>query len=494
MTRWPYLCRRSFFGLGAGALLATPSGAATEAPDATSDRDRRIWTSAFSGQRIWGYVDKHGILPGEPFNVMLSTGPAVPTMRGRLVFFRISHRGNGFLPVWTSQPIEISHQPVSRTAASVGANWPPTLEIIDTAGWSPGYYSADFVEDATRISDIQVAQIIVINPARSGTVLLRLSTNTYQAYNSWGGHSLYPSDDEEKRGAMVSFDRPTPPSFFEYEVYLARWLEALGAQIGFGVDYAANFDVHRHPEMIERYRLVISGSHDEYWSKEEFDSFEHRIFKRGGNTIFFGANAAYFQVRYADLNRPPDGTDLGRQMVCYKSLTDPIAQRQTALDPALLVTARFREDARRPEAMLMGVAYQSWFRAIEELRYPYYVVRADLPLFDGTGWNEGDVAADVVGYEWDNRDPKGDGARLWDAEQSRIAELPLDKVVVLFRGHPTDEDGKPGMAEAVYFESAAHAKVFSAGSVRWAWGLGKPGFASDSFKRFNENLIRDFLS
>jgi len=71
--------------------------------------------------------------------------------------------------------------------------------------------------------------------------------------------------------------------------------------------------------------------------------------------------------------------------------------------------------------------------------------------------------------------------------------LPQESIKVLFQGSPTDADGKPGRAEAVYFRSPAGAKVFTAGSIRWAWGLGKSGFEREGFKRFNENLILDFL-
>ena len=229
------------------------------------------------------------------------------------------------------------------TAAAIGANWRVGVADIDTSSWPPGYYSADFVTESGD-RERQIAQIIVRDPRAAAAVLLRLSTNTYQAYNAWGGHSLYPRPGEpQSQGAVVSFDRPTPPDFFEYEVYLLRWLEALGRHAGFSVDCASNFDVHRDPELLLRHKVVISGAHDEYWSKEEFDAFEHRIFHRGGNTIFMGANAAYWQVRYTDLNAPQGNgardAGEGRQLVSYKSLEDPILRRESDVDPMLLVTA-----------------------------------------------------------------------------------------------------------------------------------------------------------
>jgi hypothetical protein len=288
---------------------------------------------------------------------------------------------------------------------------------------------------------------------------------------------------------MVSFDRPCPPDFFEYDTYLVGWIEGLAAGLG-GVDYASNFDIHRDPALMDGYRLVITGAHDEYWSGEEFDAFERRIFVQGKNVAFLGADTAYYQVRYADSNRPPDGAPEGRQIICYKDANDPILRRAGKADPALLVTDLFRADARRPETMLAGIAYQSWFDPGGPARYPYVVARADLPIFAGTGWKVGDPIGDVVGYEWDNRDPEGDGARLWDKAKSRNAEIPLADIQVLFQGHPVDVGGDPGLAEAVYWRSKAGAQVFAAGSIRWSWGLGKDGYASPAFQRFNENLVR----
>jgi hypothetical protein len=319
--------------------------------------------------------------------------------------------------------------------------------------------------------------------------LLRLGTNTYQAYNDWGGHSLYPNGDDENRGLMVTFDRPAPPDFFEYDAYLVQWLEGLAESLG-GVDYASNFDIHTDPAFMEPYPLVITSAHDEYWSGEEFSAFQQRIFARGRNTAFFGADAAYCQVRYADLNAPPGATPLGRQIVCFKDADDPIARRAGKLDPSLLVTSNFRDQARRPETMLMGGAYQNWFEPGSDQRPAFVVARTDLPFFEGTGWKVGDTAANVIGYEWDNRDPDGDGKRLWDAKRSHNPAIGERDIKVLFHGQAIDAEGHPGRAEATYFVSKAGAKVFNAASVRWAWGLGKPGFSNPAFIRFNENLVR----
>ncbi len=477
-------------GVIGGPAMAAAAGAGAPEGQATAPKaGPTAWSQWFDIQRIWGYADRTSLLPGEPLNVMLAGGPGQPDRQVHLEVFRIGANQAQTL-VWKSDVVTVSYLATTKSAAAMGPDWPPSIAHIDTRAWPPGVYSCDAVEQVTATRDVKVAQWVVRNPARKGAVLARLGTNTYQAYNDWGGHSLYPSDDNDVRGVMVSFDRPAPPDFFEYDAFLVGWLEGLAPALGGAIDYASNFDIHRDPALMDGYKLVICGAHDEYWSGEEFDAFEARIFKQGRNTCFFGGNTAYYQVRYGDANRPPDAEPLGRQIVCYKDETDPVLNRPSKIDPALLVTDLFREDARRPETMLMGAAYQNWFDPAGPLQFPYAVARTDLPFFEGTGWKVGDPIGDVVGYEWDNRDPEGDGKRLWDKARSKNAAIPLADIRVLFRGEPVDVDGHKGLAESVYWRSAAGAQVFSAGSIRWSWGLGKDGFAQPAFQKFNENLVR----
>jgi hypothetical protein len=382
------------------------------------------------------------------------------------------------------------------TAATVGAGWTASIEQIGTGGWQSGYHAIDFVHDADGFRDPNVASIVATDRGRSGDILLELSTNTYQAYNEWGGYSLYVSDFVGTNAQTVSFDRPTAPDFFRWEYYLALWLERYAAERGLKVDYATNFDIYRDPTFAEKYRLFVSGSHNEYWSLEEFEAVHRRIFELGKNTVFMGANTAYWQVRYADVNGAGADACRGRQLVCFKSLDDPVRFRGDKGRSFDLITMRFRDGARRPETMLMGVAYQSYFSdaAVPPIRCPYVVARTDLPFFEGTGYRVGEPIGDVVGYEWDNTDPDGDGRRLWDPQQSRIPPLDPAAIKVPFTGAPVDIDGKPGKAEAAYFVSPAGAKVFSSGSIRWALGLGAPGWEQERFKLLNRNLLDHMLA
>jgi hypothetical protein len=455
---------------------------------------RAIWKNYHAGVRVWGYADRHSVASGETFRIMASTGPKLKAVTGRIEVSRIGYYGASDRKcVLSAGPEQVVQRDVQLTAASLGAGWPSVWEIA-TEGWETGYYTVDFIDDADGHRDRDLAFIVVTNPDKSGDVLVELGTNTYQAYNAWGGASLYETAFTFERAQMVSFDRPTPPDFLEYEYYFVLWLERLAAAETFKVDYATNYDLYRDPVFAEKYQLLVSGSHNEYWSKEEFDAVYRRIFELGKDTLFLGANTAYWQVRYGDLDNRIEGVSRGRQLICYKNAEDPIRWRvEDEQEAMLLVTAMFRQEARRPETMLMGVAYQSWFESKSDAKYPYFIACTDLPFFTGTGYREGEAIGEIVGYEWDNTDPADDGKRLWDAERSQIPLLDRRLIKVVFKGAPVDHEGKQGTAEAVYFVSSAGAKVFSTGSIRWAWGLGKPRFVQDKFKKFNRNLIMHLL-
>ena len=482
------LVRRNFLK-GAGTLTMISAFSTEPRAEEGNPTEQGSWLD----EKIWGYADKHSVVPGGKINVMLSVPPGSRTVNGYLKFSRIGAASEPEL-IFESGNVAVESHPIPATASSAGANWVPALFELDTSTWRPGVITAQFVSEDGKI-DKDIFQLIVRNP-QTTDILVKLGTNTYQAYNEWGGSSLYPTKKNSNPGTLVSFDRPCDPLFFKYDLFLVRFLEKLARERGFTLSYTTDFDVHSAPESALNCKLLISSAHDEYWTKEIFDVFEDRIHRRGGNTIFMGANAAYWQARFSDFDRPSDAKDQGRQLVCCKWAHDPIERRTSREKASLLITHQFRYRARRPETMLMGVAFQDWFPADAEpmRRATYYVSKVDLPYFEGTGWKVGDPAADVVGYEWDNRDPEGDGKRLWDRDKSLIPEIPSADLEVLFKGPATGLDRGAGVAEAVFFRSHSGAKVFSTGTTRWSWGLSHPGFTNGPFRRFNTNIILDLLS
>ena len=510
MPKSPEVTRRGSTILLGGAFAATlrsngaladdvPAPAPISAEEGARIAREAAWTEFRPGQRVWGYVDRHSIAAGETLNIMLSTRPGSPVAVGKVEVSRLGEKDGR--PVReravTSASMTVEAQTLTNTSAVVGAGWYIGSVIDETSRWRTGVYVVDFLGD-DQTSDFDLAFFVVTPSRKRGDILVKICANTHQAYNAWGGGSLYGSaifGDVAHKPSMVAFDRPTYPAFLEYEGYFVAWVEAYARETRRDVAYISDFDLHADPRIADGYKLLVSQGHDEYWTKEMYDAVERRVFELGRNTLFLGANTAYWQVRYADLYQAPGGPNLGRQMVSFKEAEDPIVNRFVERDMALpWMTTQFRWRNRRPETMLIGVAYQSYFDSENNaLRYDYVVNDAASPLFAGTGLTKGDAIKGVLGYEWDNRDPDGDGNRLLAAGLAKNARIPLDGMKVLFTGETVDIDGKKGLAEAVFWKSPAGAKVFAAGSIRWSWGLGHPDHASKPFQRFNHNLFDEML-
>jgi hypothetical protein len=102
-------------------------------------------------------------------------------------------------------------------------------------------------------------------------------------------------------------------------------------------------------------KVFISAGHDEYWTSEERDNVL-KARKSGTNTIFFGANAGYWNTR---LIKSPIDNSL--KMEIYKSAKeDP-----NKINP----TVKFRE-IDKPESELTGLEYKC-FPAKGDLKIKY---------------------------------------------------------------------------------------------------------------------------
>src|SRR5919201_1092048 len=181
-------------------------------------------------------------------------------------------------------------QPVPDGASSNGCNWAPTAEL--RAPDRSGYYSVTL-----RAGDETAHAFFVVRPGKTGApILLVLSTTTWNAYNDWGGPSLYTG------GTRVSFERPLARGFLHKPeparrkmqplpdreaLWYFEWAEPLGLSVwsggagwwnwerpfvswaerqGFEIDVAISQDLERHPEVLAGRRLFVSVGHDEYWS------------------------------------------------------------------------------------------------------------------------------------------------------------------------------------------------------------------------------------
>src|SRR5688500_18808005 len=88
-----------------------------------------------------------------------------------------------------------------------GCGWPVTTQFSIPAAWPSGYYAARSPTSGGTRSLIFVVRAPL--PGHASRVVLVSTTNTYQAYNRFGGKSVYDSiSTNGQRAHIVSFNRP----------------------------------------------------------------------------------------------------------------------------------------------------------------------------------------------------------------------------------------------------------------------------------------------
>ena len=403
----------------------------------------------FTPTRIQGYASEVSVLPGEDVHLHVGTSAGD---RYRVELYRLGWYNGAGARLVACLPGCGSDKPgqtfgtgnADPVTGVVRADWPvtDTLSLLSSA--VSGYYHA--VLRLTSAGDDTgkfgyVPFIVRESSTRRSQILVQAATNTWQAYNPWGGKSIYPFNSTDGAPAVrVSFDRPlvfTSQGPFDWEYNLVRFLE----REGYDVSYQTNLDTHRRPESLLQHRVVVVAGHDEYWSKEIRDAFDTAR-ARGTNLAFLNSNAAYWQVRYEDN---------GRTIVGYKE-----AAPDPEPNPALR-TIRFRHlTPPRPECALQGVIF---YRIRASLGPPIdYTVsetaRGD-PWLNGTGLVPGDRILDVVGNEWDAR-----------PEAPVPAGCTKPELKVFFH-----YEGPPQNADAVRYTAQSGARIFAGGAQQLAWTL-----------------------
>ena len=174
-------------------------------PEMKDFYSKTAWVAQTPDQKVWGYVDRHSLLPGESFKIMLSHAPNGRGIDGAVRISRITGNQNNLVEdtVFVSESLHTHYQGMGADASIIGVPWKPSLAVKTADDWKSGYYSVDFV-DSTGHVDAHIASFVVRPLIKQGDVLVKLSTNTAQAYNAWGGASLYRSLTDRVGSSMVS--------------------------------------------------------------------------------------------------------------------------------------------------------------------------------------------------------------------------------------------------------------------------------------------------
>jgi hypothetical protein len=408
-------------------------------------------------------------------------------------------------------------QPNCTATSSTGlvecGNWRVSASWTVPSTAVSGLYIAHLVRDDTG-GDSQIFFVVRKDSSHSD-VLVKTSDETWQAYNAYGGNSLYtctvscPSGSPAgyKAAYAVSYNRPfdgtiqtdsgfSDPFYAEYQ--LIRFLE----RNGYDLSYVSAHDVEANGALLQNHRVFVSSGHDEYWTGGERQSVEAAR-AAGVSLAFFSGNEVFWKTRWVDSS---DGTGTPyRTLVTYKDTHFP-----TPVDPLPGVTTstwrdpRFSppRDAGRPENALTGQLFLV-NSGTSEIKVPAAFSRLrfwrntavstlnsgqTLTLAPGTG---------TLGYEWDVNP---------ETRFRPAGRIPLSSTTVsgvqTFTDYGTEvQDGTTANHSLSLYRAPSGALVFGAGTVQWSWGLdvtnawnntGPDGSAPDpTMQQATVNLLAD---
>jgi hypothetical protein len=416
-------------------------------------------------ESIRGYADATSIEFGGTVTLRVST--TAPTFV--VSAYRIGYYGGtGGRLVWRSGPTPGVIQPeavVDAATKTWSAPWDPSLTVTTDASWPPGQYLLRLESSAGGTSFVP---LVIRDDGSHSDLLLQSAVTTWQAYNGWGGASLYKGRDG--RADVVSFDRPYTGNgsgeFLgrEYEfIYLVE-------RLGLDVSYWTDVDLDQRGDLAPNHRAVVIPGHDEYYTVRMRERLEAAR-DAGVNLGFFGANNIYRRIRLE-----PSALGEARHEVNYRNARrDPMNGK----DPAQ-VTTSFREaPAANPESSLIGNYYEC-----NPVRADWVVGDPSMWMFDGSGFTAGEKVPGMVGNEYDRV----------------TAGVPTPENIQVLAHSPVNCKGLKSYADSTWYSAPSGAGVFSAGTFGWSRLLdidcppGPPTEQRCKLAKVTENILRAFAA
>ena len=405
------------------------------------------------------------------------------------------YQGLGGRAVYASPIIQGIDQPppiVDPATRMVSAsNWHDPVTLAIPTNWVSGFYVVKLV---SSVGYMRYTYFVVRNDASHAQILFQSSVLTNQAYNYWGGRSLYGDANytNAQRSYAVSLDRPDVinaglSNFTRYEYDLLSWLE----RQGYDVTYTTDIDTDVRGQLLLNHWLFLVAGHDEYWSSGMRMNVT-RARDAGVSLAFFGANDVYWHVR---LEASPLGPD--QVVVCYKNASlDPLAAR----DPSLTTSLWRESPLDQPESPLVGANYG----AIVKGPAPMVLSDGATSFLQGTSLHPGSALQGLVGAEL--------GPRFAQAQTGEFDTMPSAKnappslaIIAASQVQVLPGDGSQGgpssgsgLAVATLYTAPSGARVFDAGAYWWGLGLNamhvdtstpQGAYSSPDFQQFTTNLL-----
>ena len=401
------------------------------------DPDWQI-TNLGAPNAMLGYAGQASVLPGEPITLYASTTAPSFVVRA----FRIGYYGGDLARlVWTSPTTAGQQQAEPALIAAtntVQCSWEPSL-TIPTDAWPEGSY---LLRMDSETGPQRYVPVTVRSATTAGKTVIKNSTATWQAYNTYGGYDLYNGPggtaDYDNRSLAVSLDRPFDSNGAFYFTWHEQKFISLAEKLGMPLAYTTSMDIAANPQLLDGASALFCLGHDEYWSPPERANVTAAR-DAGVNIAFMGANTMFRRTRL-------DSTPLGanRLVICYKTsyTQDPMYGVNNAL-----VTSDWREPPDPdPESSLTGTLYES-----NPANANFIVASPHSWVFAGTGVQKGTSIPGLVGIEYDRVNPV----------------YPVERPIEVLSHSPLTCRGVNSYADAAYYTTSSGVGVFNSGTMRF---------------------------
>lgn len=470
--------RRTFIKgvAGAGAVLGVGAAPAqAQVANSVVTENRLAGSTDFEPRRddtIEGFTTDASVNRGQPIRFKIKT----PSTRYRIDIYRIGwYGGRGARKVATVRPSVTLPQsqpaPLRNTTTYLAdcGNWAESARWDVPATAVSGVYCALLRREDN--ADANHIYFVVREDGRTSDLLFQTADTTRQAYNIWGGASLYYGDVDRAR--KVSYNRPeqlssAEKSFSNAENPMVRWLE----RNGYDVTYCTGVDSARYPANLLRHKIFLSVGHDEYWAGEQRANVEAAR-DAGVHLAFFSGNEVFWKTRWEpsiDSSATPH-----RTMVCYKETkegakTDPSPQwTGTWRDPRFSPPS----DGGRPENGLVGqlftvILYPGDYTQAIQVPYELRLMRLwrNTSVRNLTSGQKATFTLGSLGHEWG--EDLDNGARPPGVIRLSKATYDVNELIRDFGNTFT-----PGTAthSLTLYRAPSGALVFGAGTIQYAYAL-----------------------
>ena len=347
----------------------------------------------------------------------------------------------------------------------------------------------------------------VVAPSKPrNKIAVLASTNTWNAYNNFGGRSnyinpsklplvpennlrcendRYKADDidflfrfDDNEYMPLSFERPEPfnhipenenPTDFikgrnECHMAPAEWrLLAWLERENFGYDLYSDYHLHSNSLPLNNYKMLILNTHPEYWSVEMYRQVKEWVFNHNGNLVYLGGDG---------IDGPVCFQNEATSMTCLNKWENIIMSGMEGHGKEGSFELRFHRIEESP-AKLLGVCPAAGIMKSA----PYKVLEEKHWVFEGTGLSKDQLFGTKSLQERCSGGAAGH-------ETDCMTNFSPKNTLLLAKGCTTMSG-----SEMVIIENDDSGDVFSVGSVAYTSSL----LVDENISVITKNVLNKFM-